>query len=869
MKRLILIDAHAVIHRAYHALPPLTSSSGEPAGAVYGFASILLRILRELKPDYIVAAFDLPGPTFRHVAYERYKAQRPETPSDLASQFQLTRELLRAFGIEVLTKEGFEADDIIGTLAEKYGGKKDLEIIIVTGDMDTLQLVRRGVKVYAMKKGISETVIYDEAGVRERYGFNPNQLIDFKGLKGDPSDNIPGVKGIGEKTAVDLIKKFSSIDGIYKALEKSKKEFSLSVAEKLSQGREEAFFSRELATINLTVPLEIDLENLLWYGTTNTEATRKFFETLGFFSLVRRLEGEGRPEPKQATLGISAVLHEKTPDDPKDINEIPKDFYGKEIGLILHGGDLYLIQKGEKGIYKISEKVFSKKETKKFFEKGSFRAFDGKEVIRHLRRLGIEIGEITFDILIATYLTSSLTRSFSYLAVVERELGRTVGEDAREEFTHFFEIERLLAEKIGAQKLETVFRNIELPVTRILADMEERGILLDSKFLGEFSKKLETEIKKITKDVHDLAGEEFNISSSKQLSVILFEKLGIQTHGLRKTAKGGVVSTRESELEKLKKDNPIIARILDYRELVKLKTTYVDSLPKLVDKKTGRLHTTFNQTGAVTGRLSSSDPNLQNIPIMTELGREVRKAFVAEKGYSLVSFDYSQIELRVAAHMADDKKMIQAFAQGVDIHALTASAIYGVSLDKVTPEARRAAKTLNFGVLYGMGPQAFSEATGMSREESKKFINEYFKNFSGVAEYIAATKHFAESNGYVETLFGRRRYLPEINSPNWQIKREAERMAVNMPIQGTATGDIVKMAMIGLDQWLKKEDLENEVRMLLQVHDELVFEIKELVLKKFVPEIKRIMESVAELKVPLVVDVKAGRNWGEQKPLAF
>ena len=295
----------------------------------------------------------------------------------------------------------------------------------------------------------------------------------------------------------------------------------------------------------------------------------------------------------------------------------------------------------------------------------------------------------------------------------------------------------------------------------------------------------------------------------------------------------------------------------------------MDSLQKLVDKKTGRLHTTFNQTGAVTGRLSSSDPNLQNIPIMTELGREVRKAFVAEKGYSLVSFDYSQIELRVAAHMADDKKMIQAFAQGVDIHALTASAIYGVSLDKVTPEARRAAKTLNFGVLYGMGPQAFSEATGMSREESKKFINEYFKNFSGVAEYIAATKHFAESNGYVETLFGRRRYLPEINSPNWQIKREAERMAVNMPIQGTATGDIVKMAMIGLDQWLKKEDLENEVRMLFQVHDELVFEIKELVLKKFVPEIKRIMESVAELKVPLVVDVKAGRNWGEQKPLAF
>ena len=469
--------------------------------------------------------------------------------------------------------------------------------------------------------------------------------------------------------------------------------------------------------------------------------------------------------------------------------------------------------------------------------------------------------------MIAAYLTSQFLRDFSYLAVASRELGRMVSQDAPDEFIHFFEIVSSLEAKLSEGEIRKVFLDIEMPLTPILADMEEKGILFDKKYLQGLSVKIDAELKKLTQEIYHESGEEFNINSSQQLSRILFDKLLLATKGLRKTDKGGVVSTRESELEKLKEKHAIVPKILDYRELMKLKTTYVDTLPLLVDPKTGRLHTTFNQTGTATGRLSSANPNLQNIPIMSDYGKEVRKAFVAEKGFRLVSFDYSQIELRVAAHIANDTKMIEAFQNGLDIHKMTAAEIYNVSLAKVTPELRRAAKTLNFGVLYGIGSQALSEATGMSRDDAKKFIDEYFKKFSGIANYIIETKQLAEEKGYVETIFGRRRYIPEILSPNWQMKREAERMAVNMPVQGTATGDIIKMAMIKIDDWVRKEKLEDKVRMLLQVHDELLFEIKDVTVKKYAPKIKEIMENTAKLKVPLAVDVEMGKNWGEQAPL--
>lgn len=870
MKRLILIDTHAVIHRAYHALPPLNTPSGEPINAVYGFTSILLRILRELKPDFIAAAFDLSGPTFRHVAYERYKAQRPETPSDLSSQFTKVKEILRAFSVPVWEKEGYEADDIIGTIAKKLEKKKGLEVIIVTGDMDTLQLVRPGLEVYAMKKGITDTVIYDEKAVQERYGFKPKLLIDFKGLKGDASDNIPGVRGIGEKTASDLVKQFGTIEEIYKKLKKGLIKISEAVVGKLKQGEEDAYFSKELARIKVDVPLEFDLAEAEFNKNISQDVIQQTFLKFGFTSLLKRID-QARLNFAEQNLdgliseGVSIKKEMPRLADEKDFLGFSGGFKDTKFGLLLHEGKLVLVCPDKK-IFQVDEKICTLSGFRVFLEKSrEILVYDAKSIFGFLKRFNINLVEFKFDILLAVYLTSPFSRDFSFISTAGRELGRIFSEGMEEAITYFFEIVKSLEEKLKEGRIQFVFEKIELPLIKVLADVEERGVLLDCTFLKKLGEKVDRELSFLTKQIYDLAGEKFNINSSQQLSRIIFEKLKISSAGLRKTAKGGVISTGASELEKLKSAHPIFEKILGYRELTKLKTTYIDALPKLVDSKTGRLYTTLSQVGTSTGRLSSADPNLQNIPVVSEYGREVRKAFVAEKGFKLVSFDYSQIELRVAAHLADDPKMIEAFRKGRDIHSLTAAEIYNLPLEKITPELRRAAKTLNFGILYGMGPQALAESTGMSREEAKKFIGEYFQDFAGVKNYLEATKKFAEENGYVETLFGRRRYIPEIHSANWQLKREAERMAINMPIQGTATGDIVKMAMIKIDGWLKKEKLEKEVRMLLQVHDELLFEIKEDLIKKVAPEIKTLMEGVTELKVPLVAEVKAGPNWGEQK----
>lgn len=887
MNRLILIDSHAVIHRAYHALPPLHTPDGEPTNAVYGFTTILLRILRELKPDFVVAAFDLPGPTFRHVAYERYKAQRPETPSDLSSQFTKVREVLAAFSIPVFEKEGYEADDIIGTIAKKLEKKKNLEVIIVTGDMDTLQLVRPGLKVYAMKKGITETVVYDEKTVKERYGFGPRQLIDFKGLKGDSSDNIPGVKGIGEKTASELIKNFGSIEGIYKALKKGSAKISTGFAIKLRKGEEEARFSKELARIKADVPLEFNLADAEWKEVRNNSKISPLFLKLGFSSLLKRLEMEevkalgvkkeqARPSFAKQNLGGQVILLSGAPpkkssmyilETKKDFQKFEESFKDNKLGVLLDKERLILVCTDKK-VFQLNEKLLLAPEIKNFLENGfDLFVYDAKSLFHFLRKFGLDLPEIKFDLLLAVYLTQPFSRDFSFLSLTPRELGRFAASDPEEKFSLFFEIVKSLEVKLDEGKIKFVFEKIEMPLANILVDMEERGILLDQVFLKKLGVKVDSELTDLTKKIHQLAGENFNINSSQQLARVLFEKLGISVKGLRKTEKGGVVSTGASELEKLKKEHPIIEKILVYRELNKLKTTYIDALPELIDSKTGRLHTTFNQTGTSTGRLSSSSPNLQNIPIMSKYGREIRKAFVAGKDFELVSFDYSQIELRVAAHLADDKKMIEAFNKGLDIHKMTASEIYNIPLEKITPELRRAAKTLNFGILYGMGSSALAESTGLSREEAKKFIQEYFHDFSGVREYVERTKKNVEENGYTETLFGRRRYIPEIYSSNWQLKREAERMAVNAPIQGSATGDIVKMAMIKINEWVKKEKLEKEVRMLLQVHDELLFEVKKELVEKVAPKIKDLMEGVTKLKVPLVTEIKVGPNWGEQKEI--
>ena len=870
MKKFVLIDSHAVIHRAYHALPPLTTPAGEPAGAVYGFTTILLRILRELKPDYIAAAFDLPGATFRHVAYERYKAQRPETPSDLASQFEKVREVLDAFRIPVFQMSGYEADDIIGTIAEKMKKNKGVETIVVTGDMDALQLVRPGLRVYAMRKGMSDTVIYDTAAVRERYGFLPDHLIDFKGLKGDPSDNIPGVKGIGEKTATDLVVNFGSLEGIYKALKKGTKKIPESVAARLRAGEEDAKFSRELATIHAGVPIDFNLAKTARQNSADTPLVRATFQRFGFASLIKRLAVEQAPRGEQKSL-LSASLSGAGPErinTPDEFKKYASGARGHRAGIMVEDNALILATQSAKSVSvrSLDPAALGQKPVRDFFQsREDFFAYDAKSVARLFHAHKAAAPRVAFDLLLAAYLTENFTRDFAYAAIVAREVADASGEG--NPFAHFFDAADALERKLAVGRLKHVFTDIEMPVVPILAEMEERGVMVDAAFLSRLAKKVDKELTDITKKIHAMAGEEFNINSSQQLSVILFERLGVSTRGLRKTEKGGVISTRESELEKLKDEHPIIARILDYRELAKLKTTYIDALPKLIDERTGRIHTTFNQTGTSTGRLSSSNPNLQNIPIMSEMGREIRRAFAAPAGFSFVSFDYSQIELRVAAHIADDKKMIAAFQSGMDIHSMTAAEIYNVPLDAVTPELRRAAKTLNFGVLYGMGASALAESTAMSREDAKKFIDEYFHDFSGIAGYIERTKRLVEEQGYVETLFGRRRYIPEINSANWQLRREAERMAVNMPIQGTATGDIVKLAMTKVDERIKKQGWEDDARMLIQVHDELVFEIKKERVKEIAAEIKHVMEHVADLSVPLVVDIKAGPNWGEQEKI--
>ncbi|MBI3442598.1 MAG: DNA polymerase I [Candidatus Sungbacteria bacterium] len=884
MKKIVLIDSHAIIHRAFHALPPLTASgSGEPVNAVYGFASILLRILKELRPDYVAAAFDMPGKTFRHEQYEAYKAHRAPTPDELKSQFSKVHELVEAFGIPVFQKEGYEADDVIGTMTRELADEKDCEVIIITGDSDALQLVRPNVKVYTMKQGVNDIAVYGEDEVRQRYGLSPEQLIDFKGLKGDASDNIKGVKGIGEKTATDLLQKFGSIDKIYAALEKGKADISETIAVKLVEGKKDAIFSRELARIDRHIPITVRLEDVIWHDGSHEAAAAEIFRKYGFTSLLKRLSNSGghdaakkshhKKEKVPATqpslldgVGIGQDTSEAVPvKSAKELTAYLKKCKSRDhAGLLLIGERICVIEKDTES-FLLDNGALKSRDAKKFFQEGEFVCHDAKSLIRFLHSRGIELGETGFDTLLAVYLVDSSARDFSWDAVAFRELGRPVRATSPDDLRHFFEVAASLKTKLAATNAGKIFRDIELPLAPVLADMEDRGILLDQKLLGQIGKKLDRELKKLTADIHGLAGSEFNINSSQQLSHVLFSVLGIGTTGLRKTAKGGVVSTRESELEKLKSEHPIVEKVLDYRELAKLKNTYVDALPELVDPRDNRLHTTFNQTGASTGRLSSSNPNLQNIPILSEYGREVRKAFVADTDFLLVSFDYSQIELRVAAHMAHDEKMIEAFRSGADIHRTTAAVVYHVSLEEVTPQLRRAAKTLNFGVLYGMGQNAFAQATGFSRVEAKRFIDEYFRDFAGVAAFIEHTKEFAREHGYVETLFGRRRYIPEIFSPNFQVRREAERMAINHPIQGTATGDIIKLAMVKMHEWIRAKKHGQDVRMLLQVHDELVFEIAEDRAAKLIPEMKLIMEGVADLDVPLVVDVKAGYNWGEQK----
>ncbi|PIP86366.1 hypothetical protein COV42_02075 [Candidatus Campbellbacteria bacterium CG11_big_fil_rev_8_21_14_0_20_44_21] len=770
-KRLVLLDSHAILHRAYHALPDF-ASGGEPTGALYGLSLMLFKIIAELKPDYIVAAYDLPQPTYRHEAYEGYKAGRKETPAELASQIERSREIFRVFGIPIYDKEGFEADDILGTISELAKKDKKVEVIIASGDMDTLQLVDKDqVRVYTLKKGIKDTILYDEKAVCERFGFSPGLLPDYKGLRGDPSDNIPGIKGIGEKIATELIINFGGLDSLYKKLKKDADGFKKAgikprIINLLLESEEEAFFSRELGEIKKDVPIEFRIPKKSWKENLDPEKVLTLFGELGFRSLSEKIR------------------------------------------------EMFLMKK-------VQTETASPEEAEKTA--------------------------------IALWLLDSDTTN-PELSDILNFAGTDNFKKAREHI--FSELE-----KTGLQKL---FREVELPLISVIKKMQETGVKIDMVFLRELSRKYHQDLQKLEKTIRELSGRKFNLNSPKQLSEVLFDEMKLSAPNLKKTS-GGARSTRESELLKLRETHPIIEKILEYRELQKLLSTYIDNIPEMVAKG-GRLHADFNQAGTTTGRMSSQNPNLQNIPARSALGKEIRKAFVSEKGFKIVAFDYSQIELRIAAILSGDKKLIDIFKKGHDIHNSVAEEVFGVGSGEVTTKMRSHAKTINFGILYGMGVNSLKTALGTDRKTAQEFYNGYFEKFGGLALYLEKTKREAMKKGYTETFFGRRRYFPGLRSKLPFIRAQAERMAVNAPIQGTQA-DIIRIAMVLIDKNLSSKD----VRLLLQVHDELVYEIREGKVRAVSREIKKTMENVISPDkingINLAVDVSEGLNWGEMKKL--
>lgn len=794
--RLVLIDAHAFIHRAYHALPELTTPKGEPAGALYGLSSILVRMLKDLAPDYAVAAYDLAGPTHRHEAYKDYKGTRAKTEDALVAQLDRSREIFKAFHIPILDAAGFEADDIIGTLATKL--KKDYDIIIASGDMDTLQLVDdKRVRVFTMKKSITDTVVYDEEGVKERYGFAPALIADYKGLRGDPSDNIIGVPGIGEKTATTLITAFGGIDDIYKVLKKSKEKFKEKsgvtdrIVTLLEEHQEEAEFSKVLATIRTDAPIAFDKDAATRDG-FDVAATTKLFTELGFRSLIPRVEALGKGGSRAAPAPASG------------------DHGNASAGAALDP------------------------------ERGEPKTIEEKEAAVMLWLTNSDLTDPTIE-------------------DVLNNTGTATIDDAH----------KVLEKKIKDEKLTQVWEEIEKPLVPVVDAMNVTGVAIDRAHLEALSKEYHTELDSIAKRIYKLAGEEFNINSPKQLGDILFTKLGIGIAGKKqKKTSTGQPSTRESELTKLKGEHLIIDEILKYRELAKLLGTYIDAIPPLLAED-GRLHTTFIQTGASTGRFASKNPGLQNIPIKTELGRRIRNAFVAPKGRTLVTFDYSQIELRLAAILSGDEKLIEIFKNGEDVHAAVAAEMFHVPPDEVNKEMRRRAKVINFGILYGMGVNALREALGTDRTEAQAYLNRYFETFSGLSIYLSKTKASAMRLGYVTTLFGRKRYLPGIKSSLPFVRAQAERMAINAPMQGTQA-DVIKIAMVRIHELIEKE-FKGDAAIVLQIHDELMFEVADSAVASFAPKARAIMESVLTpsqtLGVPITVQGEQGKNWGEMEKI--
>ena len=783
-KRIVLLDTHAIIHRAYHALPEFTGPTGASTGALYGLVAMLLKIITDLKPDYIAACYDLPKPTIRHEAYEHYKATRVKMEDALALQIGESRKVFDAFAIPIYERAGFEADDLLGTIAHKLAEEKGVDVIIASGDMDTLQLVGPRVRVFTLRKGLSDTVIYDEDAVRERYGFGPERVVDYKALRGDPSDNIPGIKGIGEKTATELIKEFGSLDDIYKALEQDPENFGKRVkprvVELLKTGKSDAAFSKTLATIHPNVPISFELPKRQWHLSEHAPTIMEACDALEFKSLKERVR----------------TAHGKTGESKKD---------------------------AEPEAQKVDPEA--------------------------LRETAVALWLLNSDV------------TNPSLEDILRETHADDFEKARES---------IFAELRTTGRLNEVYEKIEKPLIPVVERMNAAGVYVDKAHLKSLSDEYGKELGKLAGQIYAHAGHEFNINSPKQLGVVLYDELKINPVKQKKTA-GGARTTREEELVKLSPLHPIINDILSYRELQKLLSTYIEKMPGLIGAD-GRLHAEFLQTGTTTGRMGCQNPNLQNIPIKSEYGRRIRTAFAAPKGRVLAALDYSQIELRIAAGLSGDEKLVQIFQRGGDVHAAVAAQVFNVPPELVDYEMRRRAKVINFGILYGMGVNALRTNLGatVTREEAAAFLAEYFKNFSGLARYIEHTKAEAARLGYTETLFGRRRYFAGFKSSIPGLRAQAERMAINAPMQGTQA-DIIKLAMVEADTLIEKNGWRDKAALVLQVHDELVYELDESIAEEAAREIRKAMESMVPTDklsgVPIIAEIAIGKDWGTMERL--
>lgn len=872
-EKLFIVDGHSLLYKAFYAIKPLTNSKGEQTNAVYGFTNMILKLLLEQDPKFLLVVFDSKTPTFRHEQYREYKAQRKKMPMELKSQIPLIMEVLSGLGINYYSEDGFEADDVMGTLAKKYQDQFN-EIILITNDKDILQLVNEKVKVYSAKRGISEVIIYDEEEIKKRYEITPSQIRDMLCLMGDSSDNIPGIPGVGEKTAIKLIQKFGSLENLIQHIEEVTPQ---EVREKIKAHLEKVIFNKQLVSLDTQAPIKIDIQDLEKKD-IDKQNLRKIFSHLEFYRMLERFKEE-RPKESFKCQEIREItelleLKEKILKEkklvfsilPSHVDIVQADILG--IAIALEDKSVYIIpfdlaSSDGRGIV---EEIFEDKRIIKY-------GHNLKESMILLRRYDLWLNNY-FDIMIASCLikSSTLKHNLENLAAFYLNRGtatyrhyleetKNVNSIESEEVKNYIcqevslivEAKNILVNKLKEESMEEVFYKIELPLIRVLSDMEHTGVKIDTLFLQEFSNILKNKLKDISNNIYAISQGEFNINSSKQLSYILFEKLKLPVQRKIKTG----YSTDEKVLIELSHYHELPSLILKHRELSKLLSTYIEALPKLVNKETGRLHTSYNQIGTLTGRLSSSNPNLQNIPIRTELGRKVRYAFISQKGKMFISADYSQIELRILAHISQDENLIRAFKQDKDIHQQTAANIFNVPLEKVAKDMRRYAKVINFGIIYGMNAFGLSKELNITPAKAQSYIEAYFDKYPKIKRYMDEVIDKASKEGFVKTLWGRKRFLPEINSPHKQIREQAIRMGINAPIQGSAA-DLMKLAMINLHQEIDNNNLKS--KMLLQIHDELILEVPEEEISFMENKVKEVMENVTTLSVPLKVNVKVGNN---------